>query len=123
MFKLKYVGNPLYLQGPTYILLLPGWRFRQERANYDQRQRWHNARDEHVTPGSVSSPDRWQGFDMCDDQFVCACDHQPANRREGLGVSEDALAPLRVLKKLREPGPGGDILDADPDKSGGAQDK
>src|SRR5207247_4613119 len=121
--RLEEIGNARSFQGSAFFLLLPGGRFRQERANYDQRQRGHNARDEHVTPGIVRSPDRWQGFDMCDDQFVCACDHQPANRREGLGVSEDALAPLRGLQKLREPGHGGDKLDADPDKSGGAQDQ
>src|SRR2546428_3292879 len=58
---------------------------------------------------------------MREDDLGGACAQQTANRGKGLRISENALALLRVLEKLREPGHGSDKFNADADESGAAQ--
>jgi hypothetical protein len=68
----------------------------------------------------VTALDRGQIVSVGDDEIVGTGHHHAAERSEGLGVPDDALALHGIVEQLREPCDGGDELDAHADERAAA---
>ena len=112
------------LERPRGALALPGRRLRQERADDDERDGRDDAGHHRIAPrgvrlGDRSAEDRAQRRQRGSERYADAVDgrdEQSAERRKGLRVAKRRLAALGIGEQLRDPGDGGDELDADADE-------